>query len=129
MKARQHRNACIWLAVAVMAVVSVARAETGTERATAYANPVLQLLAGHSSSASLSTSAIPRMRRHRAVRDLSELFGADSGAWNAILPVLFVGLISPLSLLSPRSVQCLSRTPDAPVLTALFQRPPPLQLA
>ncbi|HKF50628.1 MAG TPA: hypothetical protein VKB38_24905 [Terracidiphilus sp.] len=129
MKASQHKSACIWLAVAIMAVASVARAEPGTQRAAAYANPVLQLLAGHSPSASLSAPAVPRMLRHRAVRGANELFGGDSGAWNAILPVLFVGLMSPLSILSPRSVLSLGRTPDAPVRPSLYQRPPPLQLA
>ncbi len=46
----------------------------------------------------------------------------------AILPLLFVGLISPLSLLSPLAFTYRPRTPSAPVLTASFQRPPPFQL-
>jgi FtsH-binding integral membrane protein len=44
----------------------------------------------------------------------------------AVLPILFVGLISPLSLLSPLTYIYLGRTPDTPVLPASFQRPPPL---
>ena len=55
--------------------------------------------------------------------------GADSGAWVAILPLLFVGVISPLSLLSPFAFLYLGRTPDAPVLPLVFQRPPPFDLA
>ncbi len=52
--------------------------------------------------------------------------GGD-GAWLAILPVLLCfGVISPLSLLSPLAYMYLGRTIDAPVLPALFQRPPPI---
>jgi hypothetical protein len=53
----------------------------------------------------------------------------DSGAWLAILPLLFVGVISPLSLLSPLAYFYLGRTPVAPVLCASFQRPPPFAIA
>jgi len=53
----------------------------------------------------------------------------DAGAWLAILPLLlFIGVISPLSLLSPMAYMYLGRTPDAPVLPATFQRPPPIRL-
>jgi ABC-type transport system involved in cytochrome bd biosynthesis fused ATPase/permease subunit len=51
--------------------------------------------------------------------------GADNGAWLAILPLLFLGVISPLSLLSPLAFEYAGRTPDAPALPASFQRPPP----
>ena len=54
---------------------------------------------------------------------------ADHGALVAILPLLFVGIISPLSLLSPLAFFYLGRTPDAPSLPSAFQRPPPFQLA
>ena len=53
----------------------------------------------------------------------------DSAAWLAILPILFIGVISPLSLLSPMAYLFLGRTPDAPVLPTSFQRPPPLLAA
>ena len=53
----------------------------------------------------------------------------DAGPWLAILPILFVGMISPLSLLSPLAHVYLGRTPDAPVLPSSFQRPPPLAIA
>ena len=53
----------------------------------------------------------------------------DAGDWLAVLPILlFVGLISPLSLLSPMAYMYLGRTPDAPPLPASFQRPPPIRL-
>lgn len=53
----------------------------------------------------------------------------DAGTWAAILPLLFVGVISPLSLLSPMAFAYVGRTPDAPVLPTRFQRPPPFRLA
>jgi hypothetical protein len=53
----------------------------------------------------------------------------NAGSWVAILPILLVGVISPLSLLSPMAFVYLGRTPDAPVLPTRFQRPPPSRLA
>ena len=55
--------------------------------------------------------------------------GADNGAWLAILPLLFLGVISPLSLLAPLAFEYAGRTPDAPALPAHFQRPPPFRRA
>jgi len=55
--------------------------------------------------------------------------GAPSAHFLAILPVLFVGLLAPLSLLSPLardSAPCLS---EAPIVPASFQRPPPCAIA
>jgi hypothetical protein len=54
---------------------------------------------------------------------------ANGADWTAILPLLFVGVISPLSLLSPLAIVYFGRTPDAPALPARFQRPPPFRLA
>jgi hypothetical protein len=54
---------------------------------------------------------------------------ADSAAWLAVLPVLFAGLISPLSLLSPLAYLYVGRRPDTPVRPASFQRPPPFPIA
>jgi len=54
---------------------------------------------------------------------------ANSGAFLALMPLLLVGIISPLSLLSPLTYAYLGRTPDAPALPSAFQRPPPLPRA
>jgi hypothetical protein len=43
----------------------------------------------------------------------------------AILPLLLVGIISPLTLLSPLAYAYAGRVPQAPVLAPSFQRPPP----
>lgn len=54
---------------------------------------------------------------------------ADNGAWLAILPLLFLGVISPLSLLSPLAFEYAGRAPEAPALPISFQRPPPFPRA
>jgi hypothetical protein len=45
----------------------------------------------------------------------------------AILPLLFVGVISPLSLLAPLANVYAGRVPQAPALASRFQRPPPFR--
>ena len=50
------------------------------------------------------------------------------GGWMAILPLLLVGLISPLSLFEPLAFAYVGRTPNAPALPVRFQRPPPYSL-
>jgi hypothetical protein len=52
----------------------------------------------------------------------------DSAAWAAILPLLFVAVISPLSMLPRMAYAYAGRTPAAPVLPARFQRPPPFRI-
>ena len=48
--------------------------------------------------------------------------GAD---FVAILPLLLVAILSPLGLLGPLANEYAGRTPQAPLLAASFQRPPP----
>lgn len=55
--------------------------------------------------------------------------GVDNGAWQAILPILFVGMISSLSLLPVLVATYRGRLPEFPTLPASFQRPPPFNLA
>lgn len=54
---------------------------------------------------------------------------ADHQTWLAILPVFFVGLIAPLSLLLIRADLSIGHPPAAPALAPSFQRPPPARLA
>ncbi len=55
---------------------------------------------------------------------------ADSGtAWLSILPVLFVGLVSPLSVTPVPACFDSARAFDPPTLQPSFQRPPPLSIA
>jgi len=53
----------------------------------------------------------------------------SAGGWLAILPIFFVGVVSPLSLLSPLAFIYLGRKPVAPARPPSYQRPPPLRLA
>jgi hypothetical protein len=123
----RHRSAWIWLAIAAMAVATLARAEAGIQSATAYTNPVLEFLAGHPGSGAMASTGVPRLFEQRSPRQVKAALsqGADSGAWQSMLPVLFVGLVAPMSLISPRSALSLGRTPSAPAHPFSFQRPPP----
>jgi len=56
---------------------------------------------------------------------IPQTHSGDGADWLAILPLLFAGVISPLSLLAPLAFEYIGRTPDAPALPTLFQRPPP----
>jgi hypothetical protein len=109
-----------------MAVVSLARVQTGADNA-AVSNPVLAFLAGQQNGADVSGAGSPHIVKIGSARNGSNVYlhDAGSGAWMAILPVLFVGLVAPLSLISARSIRCLGRTPSFPALPEKFQRPPP----
>jgi hypothetical protein len=54
---------------------------------------------------------------------------ANQPAWLALLPVVFIGLMTPLSLLPLSTILCIEHEPYAPTLAPLFQRPPPSHLA
>jgi hypothetical protein len=51
-----------------------------------------------------------------------------AGVWLAMLPILFIGLVSPLSLVGLLAKTEFARVPVAPALQASFQRPPPFRL-
>jgi hypothetical protein len=124
MRFTRHRSAWIWVAIAAIAMATVARAQAGVQSATAYTHPVLEFLASHSSAA--ATSGELSLLGHRPDRQArTTLSAGSSGVWTAVLPVLFVGLVAPLSLVSPRFGLSLDRTPSAPALPFSFQRPPP----
>lgn len=54
---------------------------------------------------------------------------ADAGGLAAILPLLLLGVISPLGLLGPLAFVYAGRVPDRPALPTSFQRPPPFTRA
>lgn len=116
----------MWVAIAAVAFTSVARAEMGLQNAKAYAHPVLEFLARSQTQNPAAHSAVLRFAHLGSRRQAkSMLRNAGSGTWIAILPVLFIGLVSPLAPASVASVRCLGRPPAVPLLSALFQRPPP----
>ncbi len=122
MTANRHRSALVWLAVAAMAVVSLARVEAGAANASVYSNPVLAFLAGQQNGAASVVGGSQAVHLGSA-RQSSR--AAAPGAWMAVLPVLFVGLVAPLNLISPQALLCLGRTSLFPDLCERFQRPPP----
>lgn len=125
----RQRSAWIWVAIAAIAMATVARAQAGVQSATAYTHPVLEFLASHSSAT--VTSGDASLVGHRSDRQVRTALsgGAGSGVCAAMLPVLFVGLVAPLNLVSSRFSLSLGRTPSAPALPFSFQRPPPLFLS
>jgi len=59
---------------------------------------------------------------------LAPLHHSGNGAdFVAILPLLLVGIISPLSLFAQLAFEYAGRVPQAPALVPSFQRPPPLR--
>ena len=124
MTGNRNRSAWIWLAVATLAVVCVPRGQFGIGASQTYAHPVLQFLAAHSGSESLNPRAFPRLLQQSVHASGTTAFTAGP-TWQAILPVLFIGLIAPLSVVCALSLLSVTHTPKAPALASLFQRPPP----
>lgn len=123
MAGNRQKQAWIWVAVAAIAVATLARTQSGLPRAATLTNPVLAFLSAHANNELASANCW----NHRASTARSERasHSAGSEAWAVFLPVLFIGLIAPLNLLPPRAMLSLERTPSAPFLPFLFQRPPP----
>ncbi len=116
MLANRSKDAWILVAIAAITLASLARAEAGIENARAYASPVIKFFAG----SPLADTAVSKST-DRNVSRVSNYLGT---ALN-LLPVFFVGLVSPLDVQSVRSLHALGRALPAPNLSVLFQRPPP----
>lgn len=116
----------MWVAIAAVAFTSVVRAETGVQSLKGYTHPVFEFLARSQSQNPAAHSVVLRFSNIGSRRQANSMFrSSGSGAWVAMLPVLFIGLVSPLVLLSNASIRSLGRAPAAPLLSVLFQRPPP----
>jgi hypothetical protein len=122
MTANRHKSAWIWLAVAAIAVATLARAEAGLPRAAALTHPVLEFLSAHGGEG-FATAPVHRNVRSASMRRASH--SEEAGAWAVLLPIFFIGLVAPLSLISARAGLSLGVAPQTPVLPFLFQRPPP----
>jgi hypothetical protein len=121
MMGNRSRGAWIWVTVTVITLASLARAQSGIENARGYANPFIAFLSdGHLVESSATAAAL---------RSASSAHSGSSGTVLNLLPVYFVGLVSPLSLLFAGSAPCLRRTLPAPDLAGRFQRPPPFLLS
>ncbi|MGA2250459.1 hypothetical protein [Terracidiphilus sp.] len=129
MKATRYRSAWIWLAVAVVAVATVARAEAGAANSAAFAHPVFEFLSGHSNSSAFTPRGVPRLLKNWSSRQAySAARNSSDSLMQAMLPVLFIGLIAPLGFLAFRTdfSRCYLASPALP---SSFQRPPPVSLA
>lgn len=126
MPGTRNRSAWMWVAIAAVALASVARAEAGLQSAKACTHPVLEFFARSQNQNSTAYSGVLRFAHlGSGHQSNSMLRNAGSGAWIAMLPVLFIGLVAPLTLISVASIRCLGHAPATPLLSALFQRPPP----
>lgn len=123
----RNRNAWMWLAIAAVAFTSVARAETGLHSSKGYAHPVFEFLV-RSQGQNQGAHSVPLRFAHiGSRRQASSVFRTSgTGSLIAMLPVLFIGLVSPL-VLAVTWVRSQGRAPAAPQLSALFQRPPPFR--
>jgi hypothetical protein len=114
------------VAFAAIALASVARAESGLQSARSYAHPVLEFIAGHHAGQAAESHRTVRFAQNSGSRQIRSASRNElAGAWVAMLPVLFIGLVSPLNQLSPRTLLRLGGMPSCPLLHASFQRPPP----
>lgn len=127
MTGNRHKNAWIWLAVAAIAVATLARAEAGLPKAAALTHPVLEFLAGHANSDAFTKAPGHHGSRFAGVR--RESYGNGAGAWTVLLPIFFIGLVAPLDVLSRRALQASGSVRRAVALPHLFQRPPPSLLS
>lgn len=129
MTGNRNRSAWIWVAIAAIGLASVARAEAGLQSAKSCAHPVLDFLARSQVPYPAVKAAFPRFAQHRSTRPVDSMIrDTGSGAWIAVFPLSFIGLVSPLNLRPAASIPCLDRAPAAPLLPAGFQRPPPCLL-
>ena len=121
MKRNRSKDAWIWVAMAAISLVSLARVQSGVENARAYADPVIKfIVAAHQADADASA------RSHRAAprsKTGTSVIGLD------LMAVFFVGLVLPLVLKTFRVVSSLQNPPALLFHADLFQRPPPALFA
>jgi hypothetical protein len=122
----RNRSAWIWVTIAAITFASFARAEGVRHSARAGAQGALELLAKGQSHSLAAMPGIAQMVPRRSSRRIATLLQVSGiGAWMAILPLLFVTLISPWSALASVTLPRSGRAPAAPHLAFSFQRPPP----
>ena len=118
----RRQRAWMWVAIAALSVSMLARAQSGVYAAKAYATPIFEAFAAYQAAADHEASSHPGSAHRGFTRhdsSASQPFIAD------LLPVLFVGLLLPLTLFSARASLSLGRAPSSPARPYLFQRPPP----
>lgn len=124
MHSPRPKRALVWLALAAVAVVSVARLQSGIAPVRGYAHTVLAYIA----AAQNETVSAPRMASGLRASASRSSHDSSPAPLLALLPIFFVGLLAPLCLSLSGSTLSLGRPPAAPGLPFRFQRPPPAQL-
>lgn len=126
MSGSRNKSAWMWVAIAAIAFASAARVEAGLQSAKACAHPVLEFLAHSQSQNPATKPGVSRFAQAGSRHQVNAMYrDASVGVLMAILPVFFIGLIPPLTLLSAACIRGFYQAPAAPLLPALFQRPPP----
>ena len=121
----RNTTAWMWLAIAAVAFTSVASAETGLKSSKGYSHPVFEFLARSKTQNAGAHAAPLRFANSGSRLQPNSLFrNNSSGQLVAFLPVLFIGLV-PQVCTSVASLRSQRRAAAAPLLSALFQRPPP----
>jgi hypothetical protein len=125
MSGSRNKGAWMWVAIAAIAFASSARAEAGPQSARVFAHPVLEFLAKSQSQHFTAKPGVSRFAQPgRQARAMSR--NGAIGWTAAMLPVFFIGLVSPLTLLSAAFIRGIYQESSSPYLPASFQRPPPL---
>ena len=104
MPSTRNRNAWMWVAIAAVAFTSVAHAETRRQVPRRYAHPVFEFLARSQSQNSARIRRVSRFAHPRfpASGQLHVPRQQAPAHLIAMLPVLFIGLVSPLTLFPSR---------------------------
>ncbi|MFP5236520.1 MAG: hypothetical protein ACLGSD_11515 [Acidobacteriota bacterium] len=124
MQSSRPKRALVWLALAAVAVVSVARLQSGIAPVRGYAHSVLAYIAAAQNETATVARGVPAFR-NAAARSSHD---STPAPLLALLPVFFIGLVAPLCLSLTGSTLSLGRPSPAPALPFRFQRPPPAQL-
>ena len=122
------------MAIAAIALATAGTAGVGFQSARACAQPVIaQLIASASQSAIVRGEALQLTSRAHSSRASSRptsnsVSSAAIGSLSPAFPILFVGLLLPITLVSAAWARYFLRVPSAPHINAAFQRPPPFLL-
>jgi hypothetical protein len=122
----RNKGAWVWVTIAAIALASGARTESAHHSARTGAHAALAFLARSQNLPLAAKPGIAAFVSRGSSRGITALLrGSGAGAWMAILPLLFLAVISPLRILFAIVLPRSAPAPAAQFLPASFQRPPP----